>query len=96
MKRLFIGLLADPPLQARIEAHRREWRWPEGASPTREGRYHLTLHWHVREFVLVWSRLWPDVPAARYEVLARCPANDLPALPAGPSVQPGEQLALFA
>lgn len=44
-RRLFIGLLPDRQLQARIQRHCREWSWPDGARPTRFGRYHLTLHY---------------------------------------------------
>jgi RNA 2',3'-cyclic 3'-phosphodiesterase len=43
-RRLFIGLLPDRQVQAAIQRHCREWEWPEGARPTRFGRYHVTLH----------------------------------------------------
>jgi len=43
-RRLFIGLLPDRQVQAAIQRHCRDWEWPDGARPTRFGRYHLTLH----------------------------------------------------
>jgi RNA 2',3'-cyclic 3'-phosphodiesterase len=43
-RRLFIGLLPDRKVQAAIQRHCRDWEWPDGARPTRFGRYHLTLH----------------------------------------------------
>ena len=42
--RLFIGLLPGRQVQAAIQRHCRQWDWPEGAKPTRFGRYHVTLH----------------------------------------------------
>jgi RNA 2',3'-cyclic 3'-phosphodiesterase len=42
-RRLFIGLMPDRPVQLAIQRHCREWQWPEGAKPTRFGRYHITL-----------------------------------------------------
>lgn len=187
-RRLFIGLIPDRDIQARIQRHSRAWQWPADAKPTRFGRYHLTLHflgdavglapemtlrkalraipmrpfelelgtplmwqqgtavlrpfdhpalmqlrqhvaevlpraglrsptgftphvtlareafaamppatgprftWPVREFLLVWSRLWPEVKPSRYEVLERFAANDLAPLPSGGA---GEQFGLF-
>lgn len=46
----------------------------------------------VREFVLVWSRLPPEVKPARYEVLERFGVNDLAWSQGGES---GEQFPLF-
>ena len=43
-RRLFIGLMPDRHVQAAIQRHGSQWVWPEGAKPTRFGRYHLTLH----------------------------------------------------
>ena len=42
-RRLFIGLMPVRPVQLAIQRHCREWRWPEGARPTRFGQYHITL-----------------------------------------------------
>jgi 2'-5' RNA ligase len=44
-RRLFIGLLPNRQLQAAIQRHCRDWKWPpRDVQPTRFGRYHLTLH----------------------------------------------------
>jgi 2'-5' RNA ligase len=42
-RRLFIGLMPDRTVQLAIQRHCREWKWPEGARPTRFGQYHITL-----------------------------------------------------
>lgn len=42
--RLFIGLMAEGPARAAVDAHRRLWRWPQEASLPPPGRLHLTLH----------------------------------------------------
>lgn len=190
-RRLFIGLLPDRQVQAAIQRHCRDWQWPDGARPTRFGRYHVMLHflgevgvapeqrlcralretaveplqlelclpqkwrnhigvlrpadhdglqalherlalavsaaglrpagkitphvtlardaaqarppattrhipWRVDQFVLIWSRLWPEVTPSRYEIVERfgaAPGRELGA-PA-PSTRAGEQFALF-
>lgn len=41
---LLIALFPDPAVQAAIEAHRKDWLWPEGRHFPRGPRMHLTLH----------------------------------------------------
>jgi 2'-5' RNA ligase len=42
--RLFIGLIVEGPARATVDAHRRLWRWPPGATFPAPERFHLTLH----------------------------------------------------
>lgn len=53
---------------------------------------HPRIHWPVREFVLVRSRLPPEVKPAQYEILERFGVNDLAQAASG---QVGEQYPLF-
>ena len=55
-------------------------------------KHEICIRWSVREFVLVWSRLPPEVKPAQYEVLERFGVNDLAWSPGG---EPGEQFPLF-
>lgn len=43
-RRLFLGLMPGPEVQHAIAAQCPRWYWPRGAQRTREGRFHLTLH----------------------------------------------------
>ncbi len=43
-RRLFIGLMPDSRVQARLQEHCRGWDWPRGSRLTRPQRLHLTLH----------------------------------------------------
>lgn len=55
-------------------------------------KHETSIRWSVREFVLVWSRLPPEVKPARYEVLERFGVNDLAWSQGGES---GGQFPLF-
>jgi 2'-5' RNA ligase len=43
-RRLFIGLMPDPAVQAALTDHARRWQWPQPSRPTAPERLHLTLH----------------------------------------------------
>lgn len=42
--RLFIALLPDPDVRHVLRTWRDAWDWPRGASPVRNERLHMTLH----------------------------------------------------
>lgn len=43
-RRLFIGVMASPQVQAAVDAHRGRWSWPVGVRLTPRLDLHLTLH----------------------------------------------------
>jgi 2'-5' RNA ligase len=79
------------PDGAEFDAHVTLARDAMGASPPRE---HPFIRWHVREFVLVWSRQPPEVKPAQYDILERFGVNDRSVFQAA-SGQSGEQFPLF-
>lgn len=42
--RLFLALWPDPAVRARLRDRRDAWQWPRGATPVRDDKLHLTLH----------------------------------------------------
>jgi 2'-5' RNA ligase len=42
--RLFLALWPDPAIRAALAASRDTWTWPRGASPVRDDKLHVTLH----------------------------------------------------
>jgi 2'-5' RNA ligase len=42
--RLFLALWPDPPERRALAAWRDAWRWPRTASPVRDDKLHVTLH----------------------------------------------------
>jgi 2'-5' RNA ligase len=42
--RLFLALWPDPPERHALAAWRDAWHWPKGASPVRDNKLHMTLH----------------------------------------------------
>lgn len=43
-QRIFLALAADEPVQARLEAHAKQWIWPAGCVPCLPADWHITLH----------------------------------------------------
>ncbi|MFL6673296.1 MAG: RNA 2',3'-cyclic phosphodiesterase [Massilia sp.] len=42
--RLFLALWPDPAVRAALAGWRDAWAWPRGASPVRDDKLHMTLH----------------------------------------------------
>jgi 2'-5' RNA ligase len=42
--RLFLALWPDPEVRAALAEWRKLWPWPPGASPVRDDKLHMTLH----------------------------------------------------
>jgi 2'-5' RNA ligase len=82
------GLQPDP---AEFAPHVTLARDAIEAKPPREQPF---IRWQVREFVLVWSRLPPEVKPAQYEIVERFGVNDRSVFQAA-SGQAGEQFPLF-
>jgi 2'-5' RNA ligase len=43
-RRLFLALWPEPAVRAALVQSRDGWRWPPGASPVRDDKLHMTLH----------------------------------------------------